>query len=62
MAVRAHAVIRFESAIPERFFLHEITDSYNLLQHLRYAILNDKFTPDDLKTAMSFGERVLVAG
>jgi len=60
MATHAHAVIRLDSAIQTVF--HEITDCYNLLRRLGRAFLNDKFTPDDLKTALSFGEHALAVG
>jgi hypothetical protein len=60
MATQRLHLIRAEFTTP--CVLREITDRYNLLRRLRYAILNDKFTPDDLKTAMRFGERALVVG
>jgi hypothetical protein len=60
MATHTHAVIRLDSAIQTVF--HEITDGYDVLRRLCYAFLNDKFTPDDLRVALSFGEHGLVLG
>jgi hypothetical protein len=61
MATHALAVIRLESATPERCVLRrlpdvlrEITESNNLLRSLRYATLNDNFSVDDLRVALSF--------